>query len=421
MMICHGCKGEKQTTGDRVPRGWKRIGEVVLCSSCWGDRYVLRAVTFPVASSLDCTWAELWRRLSEVWRSTTAMSNWAMTRIRAVDPANPADSEQEKIPRFIPPYIYPEARALWPEHPTQSVISVLQTAQRRYMASRFDVAWRFAAALPTFRYPVPYPVHNRGWAATFDAFGGEDGAKECPVVSLRLGGERIRLRLRGGSEFRRQLAAFREIASGDAVQGELAIYPETQRGSNTRRTVATAGANGGGQRTRHRIMVKLVAWLPRKARGHRQGTLHVRTDETAFVVAVLADPERVWTMHADLVARWQAEHSSRLQHLADDQKLERRRPRKSRERFQVARRLLVAKHRDRMDSWIQQSARQIAGFAARQRVAEVRLDLSTMGRFQSFPWYRWVERLRTVLDEERIGLVVADPVTADPSSGDAVT
>ena len=70
---CHVCSVVPQwknpPKSSRLPSGWKRRADRVFCSACWRKNYVLRAVTIPVASPLDCTWPELNEVLHEMWQS----------------------------------------------------------------------------------------------------------------------------------------------------------------------------------------------------------------------------------------------------------------------------------------------------------------------------------------------------------------
>jgi hypothetical protein len=113
-----------------------------------------------------------------------------------------------------------------------TVASLEQSVQRKYRAVRYRVVWIAAASLPTHRYPTPFPVPSQEWYATIEA--------DQAIVSVRIGDARYRLRLKRGPQFRRHMEAFRQIAKGEAVAGELAIYD------------------------RDRVMVKMAAWLPRE-------------------------------------------------------------------------------------------------------------------------------------------------------------
>src|ERR1035437_6461909 len=77
-ITCAGCsisravkptpKGEACT-----PTGWKKLGDVTYCPQCWRKKYILRAITMPVASPLDCSWDELRKALRTMWAQTTAV------------------------------------------------------------------------------------------------------------------------------------------------------------------------------------------------------------------------------------------------------------------------------------------------------------------------------------------------------------
>ena len=63
----------------RLPRGWKRGGDNPVCAKCWGQRYILRAVTIPIVGPVDGTWKELREDLRDAWADATALNNWLTT------------------------------------------------------------------------------------------------------------------------------------------------------------------------------------------------------------------------------------------------------------------------------------------------------------------------------------------------------
>ena len=68
-----------------TPTGWKKLGDATYCPQCWRKKYILRAITMPVSSPLDCSWDELRKALRSMWAQTTAASNWMMTELYARD------------------------------------------------------------------------------------------------------------------------------------------------------------------------------------------------------------------------------------------------------------------------------------------------------------------------------------------------
>jgi len=405
-IVCDEC-GATRNTGRtskgqlRLPRGWKRHPDTVYCDSCWHDRYVLRAVTFPVSGPVDADWPEFRDALREAWADSTALHNWAMSQLYTRDLQQtilPARAEgATKCPPMARCYLYPEATSLFPKIPSVSVAGMLQAIERKYREIRYEVCWTGARSLPTHRYPTPHAAPNQSWRCEYDD-------EERPTVSIRIGERRWKLRLRGGRRRARQLAQFRHLANGSAVKGEIAIY---------RRRAGESKPDGGdrgrenGQRVSYDVMVKMVAWLPRptrKDRVPREGTLHVRTAADALLIAVNDADERIWTLHFDHVRRWAAEHRRKLNAWSDDQKAEQR-PDPS---FAARRAQSVTKNQRRMDTAVKEAARQLANYAKRRRVCGVVYDDSAVydasgNRFvDEFPWHALKERLRVALDEYRI-------------------
>src|SRR2546427_891041 len=142
----------------------------------------------------------------------------------------PGDS---KMPSMKPVYLYPEARARFPGLPSQSVSSIEQTCQLKYRAMRYNVIWTSAVALPVFRYPTPFPTHNQSWSVAME--------NDAPIVSLRIGSVRYRLRLKTGAQFHRQFIAVRQLVAGaqrrakwQSTSAEMPLWSRWSRGSRGR-------------------------------------------------------------------------------------------------------------------------------------------------------------------------------------------
>ena len=122
--------------------------------------------------------------------------------------------------KFPPPmprvYLYPEVRALFPILPSVSVATLEQSVAKIYRAKRYEVVRTLTASLPSFRYPTPYLVPKKSWSIAIEG--------ESPVVDVRIGETRCKLRFKGGGRYRRQLAAVRQIVEGAAVPGQLDLY-----------------------------------------------------------------------------------------------------------------------------------------------------------------------------------------------------
>jgi hypothetical protein len=383
-------------TGEaRLPRAWKRHADAVWCDRCWHAAYVLRAVTIPVAAPLDvdgstgeaASWSALRTALRTSWQGATAIANWAVAQLATADAVRtPAMPSLPPMPRV---YLYPGARRIAPEVTPTSVAAILRAVEARYRARRYHVVWRRAEALPTYRYPAPYPVHNQAWHAAVT----DEGAL---TVSVPLAGQRWTLRLRGGVRFARLARAVRSLIAGEAVAGELALL---QRGTD--------------------VLCKMVLWLPRPAGREGRaaaGTLVVRTGGDALWTYHVDDEEPRY-LHADQVRRWILAYDRRRQRLAHDTKAEKR-PTKRRGRgIAEARAVWGAKHRARLDSWAHEATAMLAGYAARQHVALVIYDDRDRSYLPRAPWALLRERLRYKLDAVGIALEVASGEVIEESPG----
>lgn len=367
-MTCVVCKTERETkltpTGrERLPTGWKRTVAGLFCRACWRERRVLRAIAMPVASPLDGDWKQLRAALKPMFALTTQASNWMMRELYIRDVRRDG---QVKLPPMETVYLYPEARELFPGLPSQTVAALEQATKKRYRKLRWDVIWRSAISLSIYRYPVPFPQPNQAWHVTIE--------EDQPIVSLRIGEERWRLRLKAGPQFHRQFKGFKQIAGGEAEKGEAVIY---EKGSA--------------------LMLKLVAWFKRPEPQPKPvaSSLAVRTASDALLIAVNGKDERVWTYHGRHIRRWSAEHAERLQEWADDSKMEARPVPSFSERREAA----CAKHRDRIRSAAQEAASYVAGYARRRRFGAVSYDDRERNFCPGFAWAALRERLRTKLDE----------------------
>ena len=365
----------------RTPAGWKHHRDAYYCALCWGKRYVLRAVTIPVAEPIGCSWEELRKQLKAQWVQTTAAANRIMTECYARDVRRtPDDVKMPPMPRM---YLYPELRVEFPGLPSQTVASLEQTCQRKYRAVRYQVVWTAAAALPTYRYPTPLPIPGQAWHAWI--------AEDRLLVSLRLAEGRMELRLKGGHQFRRQVGQFRQIAEGAAIAGEAAIY---QRGKS--------------------LNLKLAGWVPRPAAvTDPTGILRVRTGKDSLLVAVNAKDESLWNYHGDHLRRWAAEHRRQLQRWADDAKYENRPVPTFAERRKAA----AVKFRDRMNSATHEIAAQLAGYAYRRHFAAVEYDDTKHEFCDDFPWFRLRNLIKEKLEARSIEFRAsgpAEPETPEP-------
>jgi hypothetical protein len=412
-IVCSGCGARREVKPTargtpRLPRGWKRTEESAYCKDCWSGRYVLRTVVVPVAEPISADWPVFRKALDASWSASTELANWAMTEMAKSDCARSAGDT--KLPPMPPVYLYPGARERCPDMPPASVVALLHTVEARYRQVRFDVVWRGAAVLPRYRYPMPFPVPSQAWR-----FHWGNGPHPVPLLELRLSGQSFTLRLRSGPGFRRPMALLEQVVRGECKPGELTLYRQ-RIGGDSGQTVEDR-APGGGERCRYRVMVRMAAWFPRAAPARRDGVLVLRTAPDLFWRAEVSG-RQPWCLNGDHVRRWVAEHRRFLDRMAEDSKAERRAAIRPLRMLQEARARRCLKFRNRLHSWCHQAAASLAGYAARQRVAQVDYLDDDRSYLPSFPWYQLREMLRVKLDALGIVLRSAEkgdssPVTAE--------
>jgi len=284
----------------------------------------------------------------------------------------------------------------------QSAGCVIRHVERSYRTKRYERIWLGQTSLPNARYPQPYPIHNASWKAAW-----MENGEQVPHVTATLPEiGSVTLRLRGGHEFRRQLAAFAQIVSGEAVQGELVLLEQRVNGGDHRN--GTTERDGGGAKFQTRVMAKMVAWLPRPAARELDGTLFVHTDTDSLLVALDSKDNRLWIHNADHIKRWVSEYQRKLNRWADDQKAEQR-PVAS---FTSRRDAAVHKQQNRMDSATHEAAAQLVGFAARRKFATIRYDDSEKGFCGKFPWDRLKRLIIEKADAVGIGVELANVESA---------
>lgn len=349
----------------RLPRGWKRIGEEHICPEAWKARYVVRAVTLPVMCPVvpdgtgpqsrewKAAWNEFREAVNDAWSKSTNTTAWAYKQLLQNDVVRQASDK--KCPKM--PKIYLYGMGDWSGW-AQSAAAVLRKAEQAYQAKRYEIVWLGKSRLPDTRYPQPYPVPPQAMALSIDD-------NDRPKVEFRLPAGRAAVWLQGGARYRRQREQIKWLIENPQLIGEAAIYKRDKD-----------------------VMVKLVGWFPRKEANGTKGTLHIRTDPESLIVAINDADEKLFVIHGDRAKDWTTRHNIWIQRQRNDQKMERRTPkrkaRKEREDVQAR----TKKFRQRMDTFIDQTAAQIVNYASRRRVATIVYNDSCREYLKDFPWFQ---------------------------------
>jgi hypothetical protein len=396
----------------RLPQGWLALPGEKLCGKCRDERYLRRAVALPVAAVVGAVgeekfgWKEFEALLKPAWQQSTALSNWAVTELRARD-VQRRPGETGPMPPMKAVYLYPDAVRQFPGMASQSLNSVLHAVERRWRKQRYFVSWKRDQSLPSYKYPTPYPVHNDGWTSSWGP-----GPDRVPHVSFRLGGKRVTLRLRSNASLKRQLKGFAILNDNHHLAGELSVY-RVKAHPGDRRQAGTQAGKGGGPTTHWRIMVKIAGWLPRQGRRtDLKGSMYLKLEPDRFWTASVSGREEPWHINADHVKRWVDNHRVFLQRVADDTKHELRMPRRNKKQLLAHVRERCTKYKRRINTFLDTITKMLAGLAERQGVALVEYDNVPKGYFEGekgdkFPYYQLTELLRRKLHERGIRLVCA--------------
>lgn len=371
----------------RPPRGWKSHDGGLLCAACWGETYRIAAVTVPVARA---DWETLRPALREAQAAATSLSNWAVRKLVANDVTRgPGDAKLAAMP---PIYLYglgPECEA-WDKLPKATAGAILQAVEQRYRKRRYDVIWRGESAPPSYRFPQPVPLRP-------DQYSVREENKRL-IVSVPLGGGRHDLTLAGGHQHKRQARALRWLMSHPELMAQAALI-EVEGHPGDHRPANDARDNGNGVRRSRRLLIKVVGWLPVKAPELAEGSLLVRADADALLVAADKSGGRAWTYNADhakRIAGRHAAHLSRLARLSDDAKAERRKPRREGKPYRAMLDERSRKDRARLTSLCHEVSASLVAYAARRKIAEVVYDDSDRSFAASFPW----AMLATMIDQK---------------------
>jgi len=382
-MRCSSCQSERDA-GDRLPMGWKRLGDAVHCDKCWRERYALRAVTLPIVSPIGMDWQELRKMLRESFQMATHAANWALRQLAAHDAGIGVGA---KLGRMDTPE--PGGKSLYKGVADQFALDtrtasvLVQAASAKYRASRLGMH-RGEVSLPSIRYPHPIPVHNNTWSVRE----GEDGGLELNFPLGRK--QRVSVRLKGGVNYRRQLVQVRQIIRGEAVQGQLDIMEQGTK-----------------------VLAKMVGWFPKADRTAKPWAASLATGGDAFLTLYNDERRTIYRWNADHVRRWIAAQDEQMQRLREDLKAEKR---LGRERDGILARmdLLSRQNHDRMHSFCHEVSAQVIRHLERRRCGTLICAMQDQSYMPHFPWHKLKSMLADKANRTGIEIASGDAASESP-------
>jgi len=395
MLTCCRCETSREAKPDkngvpRMPMGWKRVGENRWCGKCWGECYIVRAVTLPVWGVIDGgDMGSLWESCRSAWATATAVLNWASTTLYANDiRREPGATKLGKMPAI---YLYGLAKSCAAWHHVedkQSGATLLRHAEQVYRADRYEVLWTGAKTLRNYRFPQPYPISSQ--AVKLIEHDGNVG------VDLRLGGQRWQLRLGCGQRYRRMQDGLKSLLANQDLLCECAVYPIKADGDA--RQSSESRDNSGGGRVRQQLMVKVVGWFPIEKQA-ASGSLRVRTGGGSLLCAVTPENDRIWAYNADHAKRIVSMHEAHmtgLARLSDDRKAERRKPKRDNRELVGMYDDRSRKDSDRLTSLTHEVTAALVQFAKRRKCRRIEYDDADRSFAASFPW----RKLMTICEQK---------------------
>lgn len=339
---------------------------------------VIRSATVPMAEPVDMPWDDFWPLMNMAWDTATRFANNVMAYYYQQDLSHvkklgecPAKKE---LKRNGYAECYRRFRPLLTSSSASCIEGMVWKKYKSADATGRTVRWNAItgmAAVPSFRYALPLPIHNRDWSVEKS---GDDLLIKFRVPKSHkpdadyskqrvncLEFQEIIVKLRRNDAY--MLQAFEAIAAGECKQQELKIILR-QKTDNSPAMV----------------MFSTAIEVPVKTR-ERSGELAIKMGNNPKVTVTHAG--RVWKWHGDHVARAIARHQGAMQRLSDDTKFE---PRQDRVEIRGHREAICNRHNRWLDTQVKKLAAWLSGYAARRGVAVVRYDDKDKSGFVSFPW-----------------------------------
>lgn len=362
-------------------------------------KWLIRSVSLPVAECTSHSWKDFMKILHGAWRHSTDLANWASQALARNDVVR--TPSLKCLPAMPPIYLYGlafgekkkgtppqyDGHEAW-EGAKIAAATLLRKVERKYRQERGKIVWRRERRTPEYLYPYPFPVHQQAWVPSLDT-------KKRPLLHLALPGSRVALRLRNGPEFVRAMEVFRQICEGEIAQQELTLC--RQRSHASHRAEGGERQPGGGHRESYRIMARIAYRY--EAPSQREGlTAELTTGLDPFLKLVIPGSHE-WVLHAPWARSWIVEHRKFLNQFADDLKYEKRWPGSKRRGLNRYRERRCDKHANRMKSFLQETAAQVVGHAARRGAGAILFDDADRSFAPEFPWFALRERLSQKCDE----------------------
>lgn len=399
---CDGCgrkmkaRPTKDGTGIKAPRGWRRIGDQLLCNDqhrggqticgCISTRYMMRSFRIEIVGLAEepadggRTIGDFRAALTAAARESARYGNWLVQRLYAIDPA--ASTPRESWPKTrdgkakLPPL--PELDAYAPrEFPGMSPagMSALSKMIRQwYESRRYEAFVALSRSIENYRFGyLPIECRAQDWQL------------------LRLSGERERyvvrrLAIQPGKSWSvvvycdaHNLARLQACASGRAQSLSLKIVRGTKR-----------MFPGSGTPTKTWFL-RVSGLFPRPASrraSHVERTLTLGHDADALLYGTLDDGDVFELPGHDVRSLIVGSSRADRRRQIDDTLLRGVMPRRKARRWRANRTRICELNRRKVDYLVRSSAAALVRWAIRRGVTSIDYEIADRGFVPKFPWHK---------------------------------
>lgn len=408
--ICCGCSREQKAKPNRdgapkCPRGWKAVGDGLLCRECKAERFFIRAVRMKIVGvhpsdggkQAAREMPELRAALSAAAKASARFGNWYVQRLFAADlavaPLEKTKDNKSKLPPC--PEIegwYREAVAMFPDLSGGCLSGLSRSVRAWYSSRRWDALIGLSRSVESYRFGyLPVHVREQETRVEVDADG-----KYVLRISITPGQSwALSIYVDG-----RNLAYLRKIMAGDATKLAAKI-------------VRRSGATLPGQPPKKAWYAQVSAMFPRtlgRRASHQEITLTLGHDPGCLLFGTLEGSDDVFefpgvALKNTIVGGDKTDRALQQEHsLARGVWSKRKLSRWQRDRSEQSR-----SRQRKIKSQLQLAAAALARWCLAHDVTSVDYDTAPRGFVPHCPYRELRDALTHALEPHGIGLHVLEP------------
>lgn len=406
--ICSECASEGNPSKGKIgqptmPKGWKKRGDNLVCSKCWKGKWKLRAITVPVDTIEGMEWGEFLHLCREAWMQAAKAKTYAILQLLRAEAGQEAGAKLQNKEKTN---IYRDIREKFPTLASRTAACLARIATSDWAGDRFDCLVRGIRSPRTYKFPQPFPITAQAY--TIRNLDGIITVAGTGATDLDFNNKRLKILLRKGSVFRRANKTLARAISEGWLLGELAIAPKRDASGPIR-----IRRPGGDQGYKVRPAVKICLYMPKEDMIAKDATdtLYVRTAREELLHYYLESDKEPRMLAFRQVKRRQREHDIKVQRFSEDMKFEKRWPKSIRDRMTGSQDSHNRRFMNFMDTTIKDCAAMLIGFAKRNGVRVIVIDMKDKSFAEHFPWRRLLDRI--TIKAQEYGITVEGKKTVD--------